>query len=93
MAGAHEEREALAARTGMTGYERDRLIASLDRKGWSQTRIAGYVGLTQSGVHRALRRLAGKPRSVSVGLDMCEGCWGDVRKDQLNHDGLCPQCR
>lgn len=92
MAGAHVEREHRYVATGMTPLERDALIWALRRKGWSQAKIAHRLGMTQPGIHYALVRLAGKQRPQTQGLDMCEGCWQDVPRDQLDRDGLCGQC-
>jgi hypothetical protein len=92
MAGAHQEREALYERTGLTALQRDKLIISLRRKGKTQEQIARATGLTQSGVHRAILRLAGKPRRPTASLEPCEGCWADKPKNQLNRDGLCDSC-
>jgi transcriptional regulator with XRE-family HTH domain len=89
--GAHIPREDLFERTGLTAPERDKLILALRRKGKTQQQIARATGLTQSGVHRAITRLAGEPRRTTA-YDMCEACWADVPKDQLNRDGLCQGC-
>jgi DNA-binding NarL/FixJ family response regulator len=92
MASAHQEREALYERTGLTAPQRDQLIISLRRKGKTQEQIARATGLTQSGVHRAILRLAGKPRRTTASYEMCEACWRDVPKDQINRDGICQGC-
>jgi hypothetical protein len=41
----------------MSAAERDRLIATLRAKGWTLTKIAARVGMTHSGVIRALERM------------------------------------
>ena len=92
MAGAHIPQEDLYERTGITSPERDQLIISLRRKGKTQQQIARATGLTQSGVHRALIRLAGKPRRATASFEPCEQCWDEMPKSQLNRDGLCPAC-
>jgi hypothetical protein len=92
MAGAHVPQEDLYERTGLTAPERDKLILALRRKGKTQHQIARATGLTQSGVHRAITRLAGKPRRATASLEPCEQCWDEMPKSQLNHDGLCQGC-
>jgi hypothetical protein len=92
MAGAHVPREDLYEATGLTSPERDQLIISLRRKGKTQQQIARATGLTQSGVHRALMRLAGKRRRATASLELCEGCWDETPRSRLNRDGLCPAC-
>lgn len=90
MAG-HIEREARASQTGMTTVQRDRLILQLRRRGLTQAEIGRRVGMTQPGVKFALDRLAGKAREQRR-LDMCDGCWEEYYKDELNGDGLCAEC-
>jgi hypothetical protein len=92
MAGARIPREDLYERTGLTAPQRDQLILALRRKGKTQEQIARATGLTQSGVHRAILRLSGKPRRPTASLEPCEGCWDEMPKNQLNGDGLCPAC-
>jgi transcriptional regulator len=53
MAGQHIEREARYETTGLTTLQRDELILKLRRKGWTQTKIARYLGMTQPAVHYA----------------------------------------
>lgn len=91
MAGAHIEREALAEQTGLTTAERDRLIAELYRKGWSQHKIGARLGISQPGVHYALKRLAGQPRTQTR-YRVCQGCGGTVTIDELGPSGLCDFC-
>ncbi|MGA7050503.1 MAG: helix-turn-helix domain-containing protein [Mycobacterium sp.] len=38
--------------------ERDKLIVALRRQGWTHARIGKRVGMSQSGVARALERIA-----------------------------------
>lgn len=38
--------------------ERDRMILELRRRRWTHARIGRAVGMTESGVRRALRRIA-----------------------------------
>jgi hypothetical protein len=48
--------------SGLSSDERDRLIVSLKRKGWSAARIAGRVGMSKGGVQFALERITdGRP--------------------------------
>jgi DNA-binding MarR family transcriptional regulator len=42
----------------MVAPERDALIVRSRRKGWSPTKIARRLGLTQQGVSKALQRIA-----------------------------------
>lgn len=84
MAGAHIEREARYAATGLSPVERDELIVKLRNKGWTQAKIAARLGMTQPGVLQALRRIAGIPRKPSKRPDdyaaenhlQCTGCSG-----------------
>ncbi len=92
MAGAHIEREWRYEQTGMTQLERDKLIVTLKRKGWTQAKIAHRLQMTQPAVCLALQRLAGKPRPPKVRYEMCEGCGRNRPKDQLNADYLCESC-
>jgi hypothetical protein len=94
MAGERIPLEDQFERDGITQAQRDQLIWKLRRKGWSQARIGAHpqVRMTQVGVKYVCDRLAGKPRKQSVPMDMCEGCWADKPKNQLNHEGICPAC-
>ncbi|MGO9928085.1 MAG: helix-turn-helix domain-containing protein [Mycobacterium sp.] len=47
---------------GMTVADRDKKIAALYKRGYSQQAIADYFGLTQQGISKALKRIAeGRP--------------------------------
>jgi hypothetical protein len=92
MAGARIPDEDTYERDGMTAPQRDRLIMSLRRKGYSQAKIAARLHMTQPGVKYAIDRISGKARRPSVPMDMCEGCWADKPRNQLNVDGLCEAC-
>jgi DNA-binding NarL/FixJ family response regulator len=49
-------------RSGMSSDQRDELIARLRSQGWTLKRIAERVGMSTSGVHDALGRVAdGRP--------------------------------
>jgi transcriptional regulator of acetoin/glycerol metabolism len=41
----------------LSAAERDRLIATLRAKGWTLSKIAARVGMSRSGVLRALERI------------------------------------
>jgi len=43
--------------TGLTAYQRDQLILTLRRRGFTYRLIADRVGMTPGGVLRALRRI------------------------------------
>jgi len=75
MAGQHIEREARYETTGLTTLQRDEVILKLRRKGWTQTKIARYLGMTQPAVHYALLRLAGKKRRTAPRVDDDEDEW------------------
>jgi hypothetical protein len=51
----------------MSRDERDKLIMALHRKGWSDTRIAGYLKMSRRGVGTARERIAGTGREVIEG--------------------------
>jgi hypothetical protein len=93
MAGGHIERSSRAEQTGTTELQRDTLILALKKRGWTLKKIGQHpqVKMTAPGVHYALKRLTGKQR-VQTHLVVCEGCWCDVQRGQLNRDGLCPEC-
>ncbi|WP_280827399.1 hypothetical protein [Mycobacterium sp. OTB74] len=38
--------------------QRDEVIVALRRRGWTHARIGGQVGMSESGVRRALQRIA-----------------------------------
>jgi hypothetical protein len=63
------EREARYTTSGLTQVERDQLITTLRAQGWTQDKIAKFVGMTQPGVKTALDRLAGKPRRVNTKVE------------------------
>lgn len=91
MAGAHIEREARFAATGMNTVQRDELILQLRQKGWAQHKIAKQLQMSQPAVKYALDRIAGKQRK-RTNYAMCEGCGRNFPKDQVNRDGLCEAC-
>jgi DNA-binding MarR family transcriptional regulator len=43
---------------GLGPVERDELMVKLHHRGWSQSKIAPQLGITQQGVSKALRRCA-----------------------------------
>jgi hypothetical protein len=43
--------------TGLTRYQRDKMIVDLRRRGWTYRQIAPRVGMSPGGVLRALRRI------------------------------------
>ena len=61
----------LRAEPTMSREERDRLIVSLQRSGWTATKIAGHLGMTRPGVSAALKRLRAEPE------DFWDGWEGD----------------
>jgi AraC-like DNA-binding protein len=91
MAGQHIEREARYAATKLTPLQRKEYIRRLYNAGYSESQIAKAVGLSKSGTHWIIQDLKGKPRVTT--RVMCEGCWQDFPKTQLNDNGLCPDCR
>lgn len=90
MSGAHIEREARVAQTGLTELQRDRLIADLRRRGWSQARIGRRLGMTQQAVSLRLQATAGRPK-VKVRRETCDGCFEDFAATVLVN-GRCPDC-
>ena len=90
MAGAHDERESVAARTGMSTKQRDTLIWTMHHQGKSQRQIAAAVGMTQPGVLHAINRLSGKTRIQSKYVP-CECCGDNFPANQLI-DGRCARC-
>ncbi len=91
MGGAHVERESRYEATGMTESERNQLIWTLSRRGWTQAKIAARVGVTQQGVSYALQRMMGKPPR-SVRYEMCDACGLNFPRNQIDGWGLCPSC-
>lgn len=91
MGGQHIERQARYEQSGVTTAERDRIIAALHNRGYSQRQIAKHLGITQPAVHYRLLHLAGKERNRAR-YDMCDSCGENVEKTELNADGLCPEC-
>jgi transcriptional regulator len=85
------EREARFTTSGLTQVERDQLITKLRGQGWTQDKIARYVGMTQPGVKNALDRLAGKPKRVNTKLEVCDGCGIKLPAEDLPW-GLCSTC-
>jgi len=73
MAGQHIEREARYEQTRLTTKQRDQLIWSLRRRGWSQVKIAKHLGMTQPAIHYALNRLMGKPRRQVASKEFDDG--------------------
>lgn len=90
MAGAHDERESVAARLGLTPLQRDQLIWTWSHQGWSQRLIAKQLGITQPAVKYAIDRLSGKQRKRSQ-YGLCDDCGATFPVDQLV-DGLCSEC-
>ena len=43
---------------GLSPIERDELIVKLARQGYSQSKIARQLGVTQQGISKALKRIA-----------------------------------
>jgi hypothetical protein len=85
-------RDARYARTGLTDMQRDQRILQLAAAGYPQRVIAKDLQMSQTAVCHILGRLHGNPRRV-VSLGMCEGCWEDFPKVDLDASGLCPTCR
>jgi rubredoxin len=91
MAGQHIEREARYVQTGLSPAERDKYVWEQHHRGVSFQKIGDHLGMSKSACKYIFDRLSGTPRQ-SVSLDMCEGCWQDFPKSQLD-DNLCPDCR
>jgi predicted transcriptional regulator len=64
----------------------------LANAGYSQRAVGKYLGLSQTAVCHRLGAMRGNPRRVVV-RDICDGCWEDFPKEQLDANHLCPQCR
>lgn len=90
MAGAHDDRESVAGRLGLTPMQRDQLIWTWHHQGYSLSQIAKQVGMSKQGVSYALGRIAGKPR-VQTSYDVCDECGGTFPQDEVV-DGLCGEC-
>jgi hypothetical protein len=92
MAGQHIEREARVKLTGMTDTARDQLIVKWHNAGHSFSVIGKQLGMSKSAIkYRYDAAALGKPR-VARQLDMCQGCWADFYRDELNDAGLCAAC-
>lgn len=92
MAGQHIEREARVAQTGLTLTQRDQVVRDLKHRGYSFQKIGDHLGMSKSAIKYIYDRLSGNPRQQRQS-DMCQGCWGEFFRDQLNIDGLCSECR
>jgi rubredoxin len=91
MAGQHIERQARYAATGLTPAQRDQFIWEWHRAGKSFAQIGKHLGMSKSACKYIFDRLSGTPR-VQKQSAMCQGCWDSFYRDQLNSDGLCPEC-
>ena len=92
MAGQKIDREARFALTGMTGVQRDQFVWDARHRGLSYAQIGAQLGMAKSAVKYIFDRLNGHPRQTTP-MDVCDGCWRDLPKAQLNRDGLCEECR
>lgn len=90
MAG-HIEREAQYAKTQLTPAQRREYIRRLYNAKYTERRIAEIVGMSKTGVHWIIEDLKGKKRTTT--RVTCEGCWEDFNKAELDHNGLCQNCR
>ena len=73
MSGHHIPREQLYEETGMTALQRDRLIMKRHRQGWTQSRIAKELGMTQPAISLAVARLTGKAKPKKKRVDFDDG--------------------
>jgi hypothetical protein len=85
------EREARVTQTGATDLQRDEIVWELKRKGYSYAQIGKHLGMSKSACKYIFDRLNGHPRQTAS-IDMCQSCWRDFPKKQLNAAGLCSKC-
>lgn len=74
-----------------TSPGRDQTILELRARGWNNSQIGRYVGMTGAGVAYALQRLSGAKRRRTESLDLCDACWEEFEPVQLTQ-GVCAEC-
>lgn len=84
--------EARYEATGLTPATRLDYVRRLVAAGYSERRVAKALGVCNATAHHLVHEVRTGRKRVTVVVEMCEGCWQDFPRDQLNRDGLCPEC-